>query len=108
MAGIGFGLYKARFICVGPSNQPLRRLIAHYRKMATKEKATKGKKESGNPSNHSIIIFANQSFSLHVATKEKRTPSPYNLFMKTEIERLKKADPTQTAKDRFKTAALNV
>lgn len=28
--------------------------------------------------------------------------------MKTEIERLKKSNPSQTAKDRFKSAALNV
>lgn len=28
--------------------------------------------------------------------------------MKTEIERLKKSNPNQTAKDRFKAAALNV
>lgn len=28
--------------------------------------------------------------------------------MKNEIERLKKANPNQTAKDRFKLAALNV
>jgi len=73
--------------------------------MATKEKAAKGKKQAGNPSNHSNFLFI---LFCSVATKEKRTPSPYNIFMKTEIERLKKADPTQTAKDRFKAAALNV
>ncbi|KAJ3070707.1 hypothetical protein HDU98_006254 [Podochytrium sp. JEL0797] len=39
--------------------------------------------------------------------KAPRKPSAYNLFMKTELPKVKIADPTITHKDAFKVAAGN-
>ncbi|KAJ3073596.1 hypothetical protein HDU98_001191 [Podochytrium sp. JEL0797] len=39
--------------------------------------------------------------------KVPRKPSAYNLFMKTELPKVKVADPTLTHKDAFKVAAGN-
>ncbi|MHB1910260.1 MAG: hypothetical protein ACYCQJ_15485 [Nitrososphaerales archaeon] len=39
--------------------------------------------------------------------KSPRDPSPYNVFMKTEMTRLKKAEPGLDHKDAFKQAAAN-
>ena len=41
------------------------------------------------------------------STKEDRTPSPYNSFMKEEIQRLKDIFPDLTHKDAFKMGAAN-
>ena len=41
------------------------------------------------------------------ATKTKRAPSAYNSFMKSEIAKVKKADPKLNHKDAFKVAAGN-
>jgi hypothetical protein len=40
-------------------------------------------------------------------TKVKRAPSLYNLFMKTELAKVKKADPTLDHKAAFTKAAGN-
>ena len=42
------------------------------------------------------------------ASKEKRAPSAYNIFMKTEVEKVKKANPSLKPAEAFKAAALNV
>ena len=42
------------------------------------------------------------------ADGEKRSSSPYNLFMKEELPRVKKANPSLNHKDAFKVAAQNV
>ena len=39
--------------------------------------------------------------------KAKRAPSAYNVFMKSEIAKVKKANPTFDHKEAFKTAAGN-
>lgn len=39
--------------------------------------------------------------------KVKRPPNAYNTFMKTEIPKVKKADPKLSHKDAFKKAAAN-
>merc|ERR1719353_1794447 len=39
--------------------------------------------------------------------KPKRAPSAYNIFMKKELEKLKKSDPSLDAKGRFTKAAAN-
>lgn len=50
-----------------------------------------------------------QSFRVSVAApKEKRAPSAYNIFMKTEVEKVKKANPSLKPAEAFKAAALNV
>ena len=43
-----------------------------------------------------------------VETKVKRAASPYNIFMKTELSKVKKANPNLSHKDAFKVAAQNV
>jgi hypothetical protein len=47
-------------------------------------------------------------FSPVAAPKEKRAPSAYNVFMKTEVEKVKKANPSLKPAEAFKAAALNV
>lgn len=42
------------------------------------------------------------------ASKEKRAPSAYNVFMKSEVEKVKKANPSLKPAEAFKAAALNV
>ena len=42
------------------------------------------------------------------ASKEKRAPSAYNVFMRTEVEKVKKANPSLKPAEAFKAAALNV
>ena len=42
------------------------------------------------------------------APKEKRAASPYNNFMKTELTKVKKANPSLDHKEAFKVAAGNV
>lgn len=46
--------------------------------------------------------------ALSAAPKEKRAPSAYNTFMKTEVEKVKKANPSLKPAEAFKAAALNV
>jgi len=41
------------------------------------------------------------------APKEKRAASPYNQFMKSELTKVKKANPNLNHKDAFKIAAQN-
>ena len=41
------------------------------------------------------------------APKAKRAPSAYNLFMKTELAKVKRADPKLDHKEAFKVAASN-
>jgi hypothetical protein len=41
------------------------------------------------------------------APKAKRAPSPYNIFMKSEIAKVKKANPSLDHKQAFKDAAGN-
>lgn len=41
------------------------------------------------------------------APKEKRAPSPYNVFMKSELTAVKKANPSLDHKEAFKVAAGN-
>lgn len=42
-----------------------------------------------------------------VDTKEKRAASPYNIFIKSEVPKVKKANPSLSHKDAFKVAAQN-
>ncbi len=53
-------------------------------------------------STNKIVAKANK-----VEAKVKRAPSAYNTFMKTEITKVKKANPTLDHKDAFKVAAGN-
>ena len=46
--------------------------------------------------------------SFSAAPKEKRAPSAYNVFMKTEVEKVKKVNPSLKPAEAFKAAALNV
>lgn len=39
--------------------------------------------------------------------KEKRAASPYNIFMKNELAKVKKANPSLNHKEAFKVAAQN-
>ncbi|KAJ3055022.1 hypothetical protein BCR33DRAFT_711422 [Rhizoclosmatium globosum] len=39
--------------------------------------------------------------------KAPRAPSPYNIFMKTELPKVKAADPSLSHKEAFKVAASN-
>lgn len=42
-----------------------------------------------------------------VKTGEKRAPSAYNVFMKSEISKVKKSNPSLAHKEAFKKAASN-
>jgi hypothetical protein len=42
------------------------------------------------------------------APKEKRAPSAYNVFMKTEVEKVKKDQPNLKPSEAFKIAAQKV
>jgi hypothetical protein len=53
---------------------------------------------------HNLILV----LPLAGAPKEKRAPSAYNNFMKTEVEKVKKANPSLKPAEAFKAAALNV
>lgn len=66
----------------------------------TKEKksAARSKNEKGN-----IGLFINLG-----GEKEKRAASPYNQFMKSELVKVKKSNPSLSHKDAFKVAAQNV
>lgn len=50
---------------------------------------------------------AKASPAAKAAPKAKRAPSAYNVFMKSEIAKVKKANPSQDHKEAFKTAAGN-
>jgi hypothetical protein len=52
-------------------------------------------------------VKAKSSPAAKGAPKAKRAPSAYNIFMKTEIAKVKSASPTLDHKDAFKTAAGN-
>eukprot|EP00401_Gymnodinium_catenatum_P049354 CAMPEP_0117462588 /NCGR_PEP_ID=MMETSP0784-20121206/3132_1 /TAXON_ID=39447 /ORGANISM="" /LENGTH=62 /DNA_ID=CAMNT_0005256359 /DNA_START=71 /DNA_END=259 /DNA_ORIENTATION=- len=41
------------------------------------------------------------------APKEKRAPTPYNIFMKSELAKIKKTNPNMDHKEAFKVAAGN-
>lgn len=68
-------------------------------------KTKKGKGILDEPASSNLLVVAPKSPK---APKEKRAASAYNVFMKNEIDRLKKSNPNMTAKERFKAAALNV
>ena len=53
---------------------------------------------------HSFLFYP---FTI-AAPKEKRAPSAYNTFMKTEVDKVKKANPSLKPAEAFKAAALNV
>ena len=63
------------------------------------KKSPKSKKDKGTPS---LKVLTS------VAPKEKRAASPYNLFMQTELPKVKKANPSLNHKEAFKAAAQNV
>lgn len=42
-----------------------------------------------------------------VKMRSKRTPSKYNIFMQTEMKRLKESNPSQSITERFREAVAN-
>lgn len=70
--------------------------------MAKEKKSPRSKKSKGTQLQINLI---HQSCA---EPKEKRAPSPYNLFMQTELPKVKKANPSLSHKEAFKVAAQNV
>lgn len=64
------------------------------------KKSPKSKKEKRKSIHPSHLCY--------IEPKEKRAASPYNLFMKTELPKVKKANPSLNHKEAFKVAAQNV
>jgi len=64
-----------------------------------------------NKNTDSISVIAEvesaQNEELAKVEGGKRKPSKYNIFMKKELERLKKKDPSSDHKQRFKDAVKN-
>lgn len=74
--------------------------------MAKDKKSPRGKKDKGKLFCRAATSAAEPNPS--PAPKEKRAASPYNVFMKNELAKVKKANPSLNHKDAFKVAAQNV